>query len=87
MFSSGTLGFCFIFRFLFGYGGTFTHVFWPMQGSPPAVSADAETACVPSPPAVKRKPEARRKPLPNQKKTKTNKSPKVSSKPTTKTAA
>jgi len=55
--------------------------------STPAVSADAETACVPSPPAVKRKPEARRKPLPNQKKTKTNKSPKVSSKPTTKTAA
>jgi hypothetical protein len=35
MFSSGTLGFCFIFRSLFGYGGTFTHVFWPMQGSPP----------------------------------------------------
>jgi hypothetical protein len=34
MLSSGTLGFCFIFRFLFGYGGTFTHVFWPMQGSP-----------------------------------------------------
>ena len=24
MFSSGTLGFCFIFRFLVGYGGTFT---------------------------------------------------------------
>jgi hypothetical protein len=33
MFSSGTLGFCFIFRFLFGYDGTFTHVFWPMRGS------------------------------------------------------
>jgi hypothetical protein len=40
MLSSGTLGFCFIFRFLFGYDGTFTHVFWPMQGSPPAGSLD-----------------------------------------------
>jgi hypothetical protein len=39
MFSSGTLGFCFIFRFLFifGYDGTFTHVFWPMQGSLPRI--------------------------------------------------
>jgi len=35
--SSGTLGFCFIFCFLFSYGGTFTHVFRPMQGSPHSV--------------------------------------------------
>jgi hypothetical protein len=34
--SSGTLGFCFIFCFLFSYDGTFTRVFRPMQGSPPA---------------------------------------------------
>ncbi|MDF1714034.1 MAG: hypothetical protein P1U90_17490, partial [Akkermansiaceae bacterium] len=32
--SSGTLGFCFIFCFLFSYDGTFTRVFRPMQGSP-----------------------------------------------------
>jgi hypothetical protein len=34
--SSGTLGFCFIFCFLFSYDGTFTRVFRPMQGSPPS---------------------------------------------------
>lgn len=39
--SSGTLGFCFIFCFLFSYGGTFTHVFRPMQGSPPLHRAHA----------------------------------------------
>jgi hypothetical protein len=33
--SSGTLGFCFIFCFLFSYNGTFTRVFRPMQGTPP----------------------------------------------------
>ncbi len=33
--SSGTLGFCFIFRFLFGNDGIFTRVSWPMPGSPP----------------------------------------------------
>ncbi len=34
--SSGTLGFCFIFRFLFGNDGIFTRVSWPMPGSPHA---------------------------------------------------
>ena len=36
--SSGTLGFCFIFCFLFSYDGTFTRVFRPMQGSPQALT-------------------------------------------------
>jgi len=33
--SSGTLGFCFIFRFLFGNDGIFSRFPWPMPGSPP----------------------------------------------------
>ena len=56
-------------------------------GDSPAVSAEAESAYVPFPPAVKRKPEAKKKPLPKQKKNQDKQSPKVSSKPTTKTAA